>query len=145
MACALQTRKGLVMEKHPQLAEKLKLLYLLQLNQNVRTHADLSRELGISKQAITKWCRGGPTSRGNAIPKDQVALVASLLGINPTWFSLPLNEFEKRAGRLLKHLLRLASLSQCEFLRARCQLLTSNCTGEIQSSACWMSSGKKTR
>ncbi len=87
------------MEKHPKLAEKLQLLYLLQLNPQIRTHADLSRELGISKQAVTKWCRGGQTSRGNAIPKDQVTPVSVLFEIDPIWFSLPYTSFEKKLRR----------------------------------------------
>ena len=83
------------MEKHPQLADKLQLLYLLQLNPNIQTHTDLAKELGRSKQAITKWCRGSATTRGNAMPLDHVANVAEIFKIEPQWFSLPFDEFEK--------------------------------------------------
>lgn len=83
------------MEKHPQLAEKFQLLYVLQLNPEIQTHTNLAKQLGRSKQAITKWCRGSATTRGNAIPLDQVANVAKIFKVEPQWFSLPYDEFEK--------------------------------------------------
>lgn len=88
------------MEKHPQLAEKFQLLYVLQLNPEIQTHTNLAKQLGRSKQAITKWCRGSATTRGNAIPLDQVANVAKIFKVEPQWFSLPYDEFEKKARQL---------------------------------------------
>lgn len=87
------------MEKHPRLADKFKLLYLLKFNPKIKTNAELAKQLNMSKAAITKWCRGSPTSRGDVIPRDHILNVANLFFIDPQWLSLPYSEFEEKVRK----------------------------------------------
>ena len=84
------------MRKHPQLAEKLKLLFTLRINPEINNNADLAKRLGISRQAISKWVRGTETSLGNEIPHNQLEKLASLFRIDSYWFTLSLPEYELR-------------------------------------------------
>ena len=60
------------MARHPQLAEKLDLLYLLQLNPKIANDSALARELSVARQTISRWRVGTSTSRGNSIPIRQI-------------------------------------------------------------------------
>ncbi len=84
------------MEKHPQLKEKLQLLYSLKLNPRITSNTDLAKEIGKSKQAISRWCIGSETTRGDTIPKDAIPRVAAALFVEPAWFSLSYPEFEEK-------------------------------------------------
>jgi tetratricopeptide (TPR) repeat protein len=84
------------MERHPQLADKLNLLYLLQLNPRIRNDSSLARGLSISRQTVSKWRIGSSTSRGNSIPIGQTRPVAELFEIEHEWLSLPYDEFESK-------------------------------------------------
>ena len=84
------------MERHPQLADKLNLLYLLQLNPRIRNDSSLARGLSISRQTVSKWRIGSSTSRGNSIPIGQTRPVAELFTIEHEWLSLPYDEFESK-------------------------------------------------
>ena len=84
------------MNQHPQLAEKLQLLYQLKLNPALQTNVDLANTLGISKQSISKWTRGTPTSRGDKIPHSKIDILSELFHIESIWWSLPLNQFETK-------------------------------------------------
>ncbi len=88
--------------KHPQLARKLKLLYNLRLNPEIRSNADLARRLGVSRQAISKWCKGSETSLGDAIPLDQLDRLEEEFGIDCNWFSLEIEEFEPKVRSCLE-------------------------------------------
>lgn len=91
------------MEKHPELKEKLTLLYALQLNPLITSNSDLAKEIGRSRQAISRWCIGTETSHGNSIPLDSVSLVAKAFGIDPMLLTLPLKEFESGLKLELKN------------------------------------------
>lgn len=80
--------------KHPNLARKLQLLYSLQLNPSIKTNSDLARVLEVSRQAVSRWCRGTASSYGDCIPHYQVAPIAQLFRIEISWFSLPFEDFE---------------------------------------------------
>ncbi|MCG8415588.1 MAG: helix-turn-helix domain-containing protein, partial [Pseudomonadales bacterium] len=90
------------MERHPNLKEKLQLLYLLQLNPHITSNSDLGAEIGKSRQAISRWCLGTETSRGNAIPLEELSKVARAFRIEPEWFSLSLEDFEHEVRKNLK-------------------------------------------
>lgn len=86
------------MEKHPQLKEKLQLLYSLKLNPRITSNTDLAKEIGKSKQAISRWCIGSETTRGDTIPKDAITKVAAALFVEPAWLSLSYPEFEEKVN-----------------------------------------------
>lgn len=80
--------------KHPNLREKLALLYSSALNPGISRDADLARALGISRQAIGKWIQGTSTSQGDKIPHNKSQLVGELFSIPAAWFALPFSDFE---------------------------------------------------
>ncbi|NKB33071.1 MAG: hypothetical protein GKR91_08240 [Pseudomonadales bacterium] len=82
--------------KHPNLAIKLQLLYSLQVNSKIKNHSDLARELDVSRQAVSRWCRGTTTTHGNCIPHYQVAPIAKLFLIEVSWLSLEIEQFETK-------------------------------------------------
>ncbi|MEQ9208459.1 MAG: helix-turn-helix domain-containing protein, partial [Pseudomonadales bacterium] len=88
--------------KHPQLAKKLKLLYNLRVNPEIKSNADLARRLGVSRQAISKWCQGSETSMGDAIPLEQLSRLEQEFGIDCDWFGLHFDEFEPRIRQRLE-------------------------------------------
>lgn len=84
------------MKKHPELARKLSLLYSLRLNSNINSHADLARELGISRQAVSKWMLGSETTTGDCVPNRQLNNLENLYPLEGYWFTLPFAEFEEK-------------------------------------------------
>lgn len=90
------------MKKHPQLADKLKLLYKFRVNPDYRTHTDLARRLGISKQSISKWIHGSVTTLGDRIPYSQVEPLSKLFAVDLLWWTLPLEEFEEEIRNKIK-------------------------------------------
>jgi tetratricopeptide (TPR) repeat protein len=87
------------MKKHPQLAEKLKLLYRLRINPDYRTHTDLARGLGISKQSISKWLHGSATTLGDRIPHCQVEPLSRIFSTKFLWWTMSLEEFEQEVNK----------------------------------------------
>lgn len=87
------------MKKHPQLADKLKSLYKFRVNPDYRTHADLARGLGISKQSISKWIHGSATTLGDRIPHCQVEPLSKLFYVELLWWTLSLEEFEQEVKK----------------------------------------------
>ena len=81
---------------HPDLAKKLKLLHRLRVNPQITSNVDLAEKLGISRQAVSKWCTGTETRHGDCIPAMHLSVVAELYGIGSGLFSLELTEFESR-------------------------------------------------
>ena len=65
------------MKKHPQLAKKFQLLFALQINPALNSYADIARVLGVSRQSVSRWCRGTATSQGDTIPQYQLSKIAS--------------------------------------------------------------------
>ncbi|MFK7865538.1 MAG: tetratricopeptide repeat protein [Pseudohongiellaceae bacterium] len=84
------------MGRHPNLADKLVLLYTLRINPLIRTHADLARHVGIAKQTISKWLHGTATSKGDRIPHGKVPVLSRLFSIEELWWTLPLSEFQQK-------------------------------------------------
>lgn len=84
------------MKKHPHLARKLSLLYAQCINPSIQTNADLATELGISRQAISRWTHGSETHGGDCIPNSQIQNVAVLFGIEPHWFTLNIEKFDTK-------------------------------------------------
>lgn len=84
---------------HAELAKKLKTLYQSQLNPNINNNAELARELGVSRQAISKWIRGTETSPGNRLPQNKVSPLARLFDIPVDWLTLPLEAFIENVSR----------------------------------------------
>lgn len=82
------------MTQHPKLAKKLKLLYELRLNPEIKSNADLGRLFNISRQAISRWCNGSETDLGDKIPDHQVIPLCKAFGIKHQWLSRDLEEFE---------------------------------------------------
>jgi tetratricopeptide (TPR) repeat protein len=85
------------MKQHPQLAEKLQLLYQLKLNPALKTNVEVAQALGISKQSISKWTRGTETSHGDRIPQSKIESLSELFDVEAAWWSLPLSQFEAKA------------------------------------------------
>ncbi len=83
------------MVKHPDLAKKPRLLYNLRINSRIKSHTDLATELGISKQAVSRWLHGSDTRRGDCIPIAQVEHLSTLFQIKDHWFAKPFEHFEK--------------------------------------------------
>jgi transcriptional regulator with XRE-family HTH domain len=88
------------MKQHPHLAEKLQLLYQLKLNPALQTNVEVAHALGISKQSISKWTRGTPTTHGNKIPQSKIDTLSELFYVETLWWSLPLVEFEAKVYQL---------------------------------------------
>lgn len=84
------------MKKHPLLFKKLQLLNGLGANAAIHSNSDLAKHVGISRQAISRWCRGTATSEGDKIPDYLIYRVAALYGVEPYWFTIPLDEFEEK-------------------------------------------------
>lgn len=84
------------MKKHPHLARKLSLLYSQCINPSIQTNADLATELGISRQAISRWTHGSETNSGDCIPNSQIQKVSVLFGIEPHWFTLDMDKFDTK-------------------------------------------------
>lgn len=82
------------MRKHPDLGKKLSALYRHRLNPSVLNNVELGRRLGVSKQAVSRWCRGTATQAGDSIPNNQLIPLSNIFGIEPLWFTLSLPEFE---------------------------------------------------
>jgi len=89
------------MKRHPQLAKKLVLLYALQVNSSIRSNVDLARQLGVSKQAITRWCRGTATSEGDNIPFHHLESVNRLFELGVHWFTLGYEDFEAKVRSMV--------------------------------------------
>jgi tetratricopeptide (TPR) repeat protein len=87
------------MKKHPQLSDKLKLLYKLRLNPDYRTHADLARGLGISKQSISKWIHGSSTTLGDRVPHYQVEPLSRIFSVELLWWTYSLEDFEQEVNK----------------------------------------------
>ena len=92
------------MPQHPELEEKLRLLYGSGLNATIDKHSKLARELGIARQNISKWIKGTDTHQKGTIPRAQLDRIAALFSIEPGWLRLPVDEFERRVQRRLKAL-----------------------------------------
>ena len=92
------------MPQHPELEEKLRLLYGSGLNAPIDKHSKLARELGIARQNISKWIKGTDTHQKGTIPRAQLDRIAALFSIEPGWLRLPIDEFERRVQRRLKAL-----------------------------------------
>lgn len=92
------------MPQHPELEEKLRLLYGSGLNATIDKHSNLARELGIARQNISKWIKGTDTHQKGTIPRAQLDRIAALFSIEPGWLRLPVDEFERRVQRRLKAL-----------------------------------------
>jgi tetratricopeptide (TPR) repeat protein/transcriptional regulator with XRE-family HTH domain len=92
------------MPQHPELEEKLRLLYGSGLNATIDKHSKLARELGIARQNISKWIKGTDTHQKGTIPLAQLDRIAALFSIEPGWLRLPVDEFERRVQRRLKAL-----------------------------------------
>lgn len=84
------------MREHPKLAEKLRLLYKLKLNPALKSNVDVAKTLGISKQSISKWTRGTPTTYGQKIPDGQVDKLSEMFDVESLWWTLPLDQFEAK-------------------------------------------------
>lgn len=82
------------MRKHPELGKKLLTLYRKRLNPNVISNVELAKKLGVSKQAVSRWCRGTQTQEGDSIPNKQIIPISDVFGIEPLWFTLDYPEFE---------------------------------------------------
>ncbi|MDA1370307.1 MAG: hypothetical protein O2971_06050 [Proteobacteria bacterium] len=87
------------MKKHPQLARKFQLLFALHINPAIKSNADIARVLGISRQSVSRWCRGTSTSQGDAIPHYQLESLSAEFDLQPHWFNLSFEEFELRVKR----------------------------------------------
>jgi len=81
------------MEKHPELAKKFIHLYKRGINPCIKNNADLAKKLDVSKQAISRWCRGSQTFSGDSIPDNQLIPLSDQFGFDPTWFTLELQKF----------------------------------------------------
>ena len=92
------------MPQHPELEEKLRLLYGSGLDATIDKHSKLARELGIARQNISKWIKGTDTHQKGTIPRAQLDRIAALFSIEPGWLRLPIDEFERRVQRRLKAL-----------------------------------------
>lgn len=92
------------MPQHPELEEKLRLLYGSGLNATIDKHSNLAGELGIARQNISKWIKGTDTHQKGTIPRAQLDRIAALFSIEPGWLRLPVDEFERRVQRRLKAL-----------------------------------------
>lgn len=92
------------MPQHPELEEKLHLLYGSGLNATIDKHSNLAGELGIARQNISKWIKGTDTHQKGTIPRAQLDRIAALFSIEPGWLRLPVDEFERRVQRRLKAL-----------------------------------------
>ena len=92
------------MPQHPELEEKLRLLYGSGLNATIDKHSKLARELGIARQNISKWIKGTDTHQKGTIPRAQLDRIAALFSIEPGWLRLPVDEFERRVQRRHKAL-----------------------------------------
>ena len=84
------------MKKHPDLGKKLRLLYSLRFNQEINNNAELSRALGVSRQAVGSWVKGTSTRLGDRIPDDKVEKVVRAFGIHSYWLTLSYARFEKK-------------------------------------------------
>jgi tetratricopeptide (TPR) repeat protein/transcriptional regulator with XRE-family HTH domain len=83
-----------MMKKHPNLHKKLHALYTLRVNPEIRSNVDLARQLGVSRQAVSRWCKGTSTTQGDSIPDYQLVPFANAFGIDPYWLCTDLEEFE---------------------------------------------------
>lgn len=83
------------MANHPNLAKKLKLLYSLRLNSKISSHTELAAEIGISKQAISRWMHGSDTRHGDHVPIAQLQNLADLFQVKEHWFAKSYEEFER--------------------------------------------------
>jgi tetratricopeptide (TPR) repeat protein/transcriptional regulator with XRE-family HTH domain len=83
-----------MMKKHPNLHKKLHALYTLRVNPEIRSNVDLARYLGVSRQAVSRWCQGTATTQGDSIPDYQLVPFANAFGIDPYWLCVDLEEFE---------------------------------------------------
>lgn len=81
------------MTKHPELAKKLQTLYSLRVNPEIQSNVDLAGQLSVSKQAVSRWCCGTSTQRGNSVPDQKLVPLADVFDIEPYWFSYGLEEF----------------------------------------------------
>jgi tetratricopeptide (TPR) repeat protein len=83
-----------MMKKHPNLHKKLHALYTLRVNPEIQSNVELAQHLGVTRQAVSRWCRGTATTQGDSIPDYQVVPFANAFGIDPYWLCTDLEEFE---------------------------------------------------
>jgi len=81
------------MTKHPDLSKKLQSLYSLRVNPEIQSNVDLAEQLNVSRQAVSRWCCGTPTQRGNSIPDHQLVPLADAFDIEPYWLAYEFTEF----------------------------------------------------
>jgi tetratricopeptide (TPR) repeat protein len=91
------------MKKHPELLKKLELLYSLNPASSISSNSGLAKELGISRQNVSRWINGTETSVGNRIPANKIEPIAKLFSICSQWFSLPYPEFEIKVIEQYEH------------------------------------------
>ena len=75
------------MPQHPELEEKLHLLYGSGLNATNDKHSNLAGELGIARQNISKWIKGTDTHQKGTIPRAQLDRIAALFRLNRAGFA----------------------------------------------------------
>jgi tetratricopeptide (TPR) repeat protein len=84
------------MIKHPHLSAKLSLLYALRINPAVKSHSDLAKRLGITRQQISRWIHGTDTRQGDCIPNSQIDAVSVIFRVEAHWFTYDLDSFESK-------------------------------------------------
>lgn len=84
------------MRRHPELFRKLQYLQKSRLNPTIRSNSDLAAQLGVTKQAVSRWCRGTVTQMGDRIPDYLIDRLADLFDIESSWLSLDITDFEAK-------------------------------------------------
>ena len=90
------------MKNHPHLTKKFALLYSFRINPTIRSHADLAKELGITRQAVSRWARGTESTEGDSIPLNQLDNLGKTFCLDSRWFNLSLEEFEIKLRQKLE-------------------------------------------
>lgn len=83
------------MGMHPNLREKLMILYESDLQPEINSHSTLAKKLGIARQNINKWINGSDSHRADSAPPLQLQRIAKLFHLDAEWFKAPLSEFEQ--------------------------------------------------
>ncbi len=83
------------MGMHPNLREKLILLYESELQPEINSHSTLAKQLGIARQNINKWINGSESHRADCVPPRQLQRIAKLFHLDAEWFKTSLSEFER--------------------------------------------------
>ena len=90
------------MRRHPDLFRKLQYLQKSRLNPTIRSNSDLAAQLGVTKQAVSRWCRGTVTQMGDRIPDYLIDRLADLFDIESPWLSLDYADFESKIDHKLE-------------------------------------------